>query len=213
MNRILPTLLLIAFVPLANADYASCILENMKGVGSELAATEIKQACQLKWPPDKSSIVKSSPAKGIKRKPPVELQTQNLAEPSEANAPVSTGLDQQESKSTEPPKLGNKEDVAVCARYLMAPNAEIYSEALSELKARKLAHKACDSILRDRATEELANLEADKQKSAKLEALTRHTLPSFQIPKSRTYSKARLNDDKIRTFWIQVLKRLDEAKT
>jgi hypothetical protein len=31
MTRQLLTLL-VAFVPLANADYASCILENMKGV-------------------------------------------------------------------------------------------------------------------------------------------------------------------------------------
>ena len=48
MNRLLLTLLLIAFVPLANADYASCILENMKGVGSDVAAEEIKEACRSK---------------------------------------------------------------------------------------------------------------------------------------------------------------------
>ena len=47
MTRLLLPLL-ISFAPLANADYASCILENMKGVGSELAAAEIKRACELK---------------------------------------------------------------------------------------------------------------------------------------------------------------------
>jgi hypothetical protein len=212
MTRLLLTLL-VSFVPLANADYASCILENMKGVGSELAAAEIKQACRLKWPSDKSTIVKSGSAKGIRTKPTVELQTQISAEPSEANAPVSIGLDHQEFKSTEPPKLSSKEDVAVCARYLMAPNAEIYSEALSELKVRKLAHKACDSILRDRATEELANIEADKRTAAQIEALWKsHTTGFKKLPKARTYSKNRLNEDKTRTFWIQVLRRLDEAK-
>ena len=212
MARLLLTLL-ISFVPLANADYASCILENMKGIGSELAAKEIKEACQLKWPSDKSTIVKSSPTKEIKTKPPVELQTQNSAEPSEANAPASAGLDQQEPKSSEPSKLGNKEDVAVCARYLMAPNAEIYSEALSELKVRKLAHKTCDSILKERATEELANIEADKRTAAQIEALWKsHTTSGLKLPKSRTYNKNRLNEDKTRTFWIQVLRRLDETK-
>ena len=44
MSRLLLTLLF-AFVPLVNADYASCILENMKGVGSDVAAEEIKEAC------------------------------------------------------------------------------------------------------------------------------------------------------------------------
>ena len=47
MNRLLLTLL-VSFVPLANADYASCILENMKGVGSDVAAEEIKEACRSK---------------------------------------------------------------------------------------------------------------------------------------------------------------------
>ena len=49
MTRLLLTLL-IAFVPLANADYASCILENMKSVGSDVAAEEIIEACRNKHP-------------------------------------------------------------------------------------------------------------------------------------------------------------------
>jgi hypothetical protein len=44
MTRLLLTQL-VSFVPLANADYASCILENTKGVGSDVAAEEIKKAC------------------------------------------------------------------------------------------------------------------------------------------------------------------------
>ena len=48
MTRLLLTLL-VSFVPLANADYASCILENMKGVGSDVAAEEIKEACRAKY--------------------------------------------------------------------------------------------------------------------------------------------------------------------
>ena len=46
MMRLILTLL-VSFVPLANADYASCILENMKGVRSDVAAEEIKRACEL----------------------------------------------------------------------------------------------------------------------------------------------------------------------
>ena len=49
MTRLLLTLL-VSFVPLANADYASCILENMKGVGSDVAAEEIIEACRNKHP-------------------------------------------------------------------------------------------------------------------------------------------------------------------
>ena len=49
MTRLLLTLL-VSFVPLAHADYASCILENMKGVGSDVAAKEIKKACRNKHP-------------------------------------------------------------------------------------------------------------------------------------------------------------------
>ena len=60
MSRLLLTLLLVAFVPLANADYASCILENMKGVGSDVAAGEIKEACQVKYVEKKEILVTSS---------------------------------------------------------------------------------------------------------------------------------------------------------
>lgn len=34
---------------LASADYSECILENMKGVGSDVAAEEIKKACEGKY--------------------------------------------------------------------------------------------------------------------------------------------------------------------
>ena len=50
MTRLLLTLLLVAFVPLTAADYASCILENMKGVRSDVAAEEIIEACRNKHP-------------------------------------------------------------------------------------------------------------------------------------------------------------------
>lgn len=59
MTRLLLTLL-ISFVPQVNADYASCILENMKGVGSDVAAEEIKAACLNIYPSDNSTVKKGS---------------------------------------------------------------------------------------------------------------------------------------------------------
>ena len=56
MTKLLLTLLLVSFVPLVNADYASCILENLKGVGSDVAAEEIKEACLNIYPPDNSKV-------------------------------------------------------------------------------------------------------------------------------------------------------------
>lgn len=60
MTRLLLTLLLIAFVPLANADYSSCILENMKGIESDVAAEEIIRACRNKHPSLKTLAAKQA---------------------------------------------------------------------------------------------------------------------------------------------------------
>lgn len=60
MTRLLLTLLLIAFVPLTHADYSSCILENMQGVGSDIAAEEIKKACRNKYPSLKALAAKQA---------------------------------------------------------------------------------------------------------------------------------------------------------
>ena len=70
MTRLLLTLL-IAFVPLANADYASCILENMKSVGSDVAAEEIASACKALFP----SIQKQTkPDESIRPNPSQDIQ-------------------------------------------------------------------------------------------------------------------------------------------
>ena len=74
MTRLLLTLL-VAFVPLANADYSSCILENMKGVGSDLAAKEIQQACTIKWSADKATNSSNSPLEAI------DLKVEGSADP------------------------------------------------------------------------------------------------------------------------------------
>ena len=70
MTRLLLTLL-ISFVPLANADYASCILENMKSVGSDVAAEEIASACKALFP----SIQKQTkPDESIRPNPSQDIQ-------------------------------------------------------------------------------------------------------------------------------------------
>ena len=70
----------IAFVPLANADYSSCILENVKGVGSDVAAEEIKEACRNKYPEDKQLI---APERLLKE---VVAESSNVALPKEPTA-------------------------------------------------------------------------------------------------------------------------------
>lgn len=54
--RFVSLLLVLFYLPLAFGDYSQCILENMKGVGSDIAALEIRGACKEKYDRDLSQI-------------------------------------------------------------------------------------------------------------------------------------------------------------
>ena len=210
MTRLLLTLL-VSFVPLADADYSSCILENMKGVGSDLAAKEIQQACALKWPTDKATNSSNSPLDAIDLKVegsayPKTKINENLIEDDSAGVVVKIQESQVDDYST----LSTKEDATICARYVMAPTETVYLEALEELKARSLTHIDCDRLLRKRAKEEI-----DKSKS---QSISNDYWPSrgpsglgmSRVPAA--YSKKKLEELKLQKFWQQIVQRLDDAK-
>jgi hypothetical protein len=149
MTRLLLTLL-VAFVPLANADYSSCILENMKGVGSDLAAKEIQQACTIKWSADKATNSSNSPLEAIDLKvegsadPKTKIH-ENLIEAAAAGIVVKP----EQSQVDDYIPLRNREDGPICARYVMAPTETVYLEALTPGVDRCFAHTVLLCHLRD----------------------------------------------------------------
>ena len=155
---------------------------------------------------------------------------------------VATKATKKVANDNESSKPRTKEDVTICVRYLMAPTAEIYNEALSELHERKLLHADCDGILRARATEEISQIESKRRREVRLKALIESKrrrafkgggaggLPfasaNPKLPKPRSHTKDVLAEEKdrlaeekdwlaeekVRSFWVQVLRRLDETE-
>lgn len=210
MTRLLLTLL-VAFVPLANADYSSCILENMKGVGSDLAAKEIQQACTIKWSADKATNSSNSPLEAIDLKvegsadPKTKIH-ENLIEAAAAGIVVKP----EQSQVDDYIPLRNREDGPICARYVMAPTETVYLEALEELKARSLTHIDCDRLLRKRAKEEIARSKSQSISNDYWPSRGPSGLGMSRVPAS--YSQKKLEEFKLQNFWKQVVQRLDGAK-